>query len=559
MVWRENLSHLAGNLSRLGARRLMMLAIAGILMVAAITVAGYLLTRPSYEVLYTGLSSSDVSGIGTVLSEARIRYDVSKDGKTVKVAYGEAARARMLLAEKGLPRSAHAGYELFDNIGALGLTSFMQKITLVRALEGELGRTIQSFAGVRAVRVHIVLPRRNSFRRKAASPSASVLIRTDASFQDTTASAIRYLVAGAVPGLDISEVSVLDTNGSLLASGEDRKEAVPRRLLDLEMRVARQIRENVQSTLMPYLGAGNFQVAVAARLNTDRKSVSQTIFDPASRVERSVRDIKEKTTASNSSKTASASLDQELPDAKPASGPAQSNKERRERKERLTNYEISSRRINTISNGYDIARLSIAVVINRKSLETVTGHKLSKAEISSQEKEIADLVRTAAGLSAARGDKLKVSAIDFIQSRQPLPPLAGASLTSQLVKMLPMLVNALIVLAVTGIVIWFGVRPALKMLGAPPADEAAMAAGQIEAGPAAQLDTPEAIVLDDAALSADGSRAAAPDTESEDDLIADIMNSASNTPLKRLRQMISYDEKQAANVIREWLHEETRT
>ena len=117
------------------------------LVMAIIGVASVYLNRPAYETLYVGLERSDVNQIGLVLGEAGIGFDVASDGTTVLVPAGNTAQARMLLAEKGLPTSANAGYELFDNVGSLGLTSFMQQITRVRALEGEIARTIQSIAG----------------------------------------------------------------------------------------------------------------------------------------------------------------------------------------------------------------------------------------------------------------------------------------------------------------------------------------------------------------------------------------------------------------------------
>ncbi len=551
MDWRGNLSLLQRNLGALGQRKLLALGLAGVLMVLAVVTAGYLLTRPSFEVLYTGLDARDVSAIGAALGEARIRYDVSADGKVVKVAYGQAARARMLLAEKGLPRSARAGYELFDNIGALGLTSFMQQVTLVRALEGELARTVQDFAGIKAARVHIVLPRRGSFRRDARQPSASVLVRTDAGFQQETANAIRYLVAGAVPGLSVGRVNVLDTDGTLLASGDDREVAAPRRLVELERNVSRFIQDNVRATLMPYLGAGNFQVSVVARLNADKKSINETVYDPASRVERSVRDIKEKTSASNSSKAGSASLDKEIPQAESSGGPSRSNREQREHKERLTNYEISSRRIRTISDGYDIARLSVAVVINRKSLETVLGRKLTAQDLEQQRKEIERLVRTAAGMSEKRGDQLQVSAVDFIQSRQPLPPVRGPGLLEQAMKLLPLLIQSFVALAVVGMLIWFGVRPALRSLEQAGGEAGVLAEAEV-AGEGQAEGGDEA-----AALPGPEERQALPAGQDEepDDLAATLAEAPAERPLKRLQKLIDYDEKQAAGVIREWLRE----
>ena len=139
--------------------------VVGLAVFAMVGIGSYYLSRPQLEALYTGLSPQDVSRIGAALKEAGIAFDVNAQGTAVLVRYGQTAQARMLLAEKGLPSSANAGYELFDKLGSMGLTSFMQEITRVRALEGEIARTIQAMKGVKAARVHIVMPDAGSFRR----------------------------------------------------------------------------------------------------------------------------------------------------------------------------------------------------------------------------------------------------------------------------------------------------------------------------------------------------------------------------------------------------------
>ena len=195
----EQIQTILDNLRSLGAKRLAMLGGAAALVVATILTASLYLNRPAYETLYVGLDRNDVGQIGVVLSEAGIRYDVSSDGGSVMVATGSTGQARMLLAERGLPTSANAGYELFDNVGSFGLTSFMQEVTRVRALEGEIARTIQSIAGVKSARVHIVMPERASFRREEQAPTASVVIRADRADGMKAAVAIRHLVSAAVP------------------------------------------------------------------------------------------------------------------------------------------------------------------------------------------------------------------------------------------------------------------------------------------------------------------------------------------------------------------------
>jgi flagellar M-ring protein FliF len=209
---------LRSGLSALGARRLISMAFAGVIVFSAVAVTSYLLSQPAREVLYTGLDVQDISQIGAALEESGISFDVNAEGTAVLVEHGRTAQARMILAEKGLPKGDKSGYELFDNMGSLGLTSFMQQVTKARALEGELARTIQLIKGVKAARVHIVLPQDGTFRSLKEQPSASVVIRAEFNDGKSYAPAIQQLVAAAIPGMTRDMVSVMSTEGTVLAS-----------------------------------------------------------------------------------------------------------------------------------------------------------------------------------------------------------------------------------------------------------------------------------------------------------------------------------------------------
>ena len=261
----------------------------------------------------SGSSASDVNQIGLVLGEAGIDFDVASDGTTVLVSAGSTAQARMLLAEKGLPTSANAGYELFDNVGSLGLTSFMQQVTRVRALEGEIARTIQSIQGIKAARVHIVMAERANFRREEQEPTASVVIRASDIDAERSATSIRYLVAAAVPGLNVDKVTVLDSSGTLLAAGDDPNNTSASRSIGVERTVETQIEDNIRRALTPYLGPDNFRASVKAEVNTDTRQTEETIFDPESRVERSVQVVRANEDNSQKTAAAPASVDQNLP------------------------------------------------------------------------------------------------------------------------------------------------------------------------------------------------------------------------------------------------------
>ncbi len=542
MAFREQFERLVSNLLALGPRRLALLAAIGVAVFGLVGAAGYFLSRPTNEILYAGLDKEDVTRIGAALKEAGVGFDVSADGATVYVAYGDTARARMLLAEQGLPRAGGTGYELFDKLGSLGLTSFMQEITRVRALEGELARTIQTMKGVRAARVHLVMPDEGSFRRAKQPPSASVVLRTEGVDSALIAQAVRHLVAAAMPGMKVDQVTVLNVDGQLLASGEDGGDSGPGKMLALEKGVSDEIQTNVRRTLAPYLSLRNFQISVAVRLNTDKKETTETTYDPDSKVERSVRTDKETQSSQNTSSQQPTTVGQNVPQPNPSQGAGKQTSEESNKKEDLTNYEISSKTMSTVSNGFAIEHLSVAVLVNRPGLVATLGDKAAPEQVDKQIAEIEQLVSSAAGLRKDRGDVIKVAAVDFIDSGKELEPVPPISLTEALMRQFGSIVSALAMLGVAVLVVWVGLRPATRALiemREPPAAEGALALAGAGASPA--LDAP-------------GEPAMIGQAPREDQaLLEDWTPRRSRAPQKRLEQLIELDEAQAAAILKQWI------
>ncbi len=537
----EQADRLVKSLLGLGPRRLAALAIMGVTIFAVVILGGVYLSRPQLDVLYSGLEREDVTRIGAALNEAGIAFDVNSDGTAVLVSYGQTATARMLLAEKGLPQSANAGYELFDQMGSFGLTSFMQEVTRVRVLEGEIARTIQSLSGVKAARVHIVAPDEGSFRRVRRPPSASVVIRTETRDDASTAQSIRHLVAAAVPGMTPNEVTVLNSDGVLLASGDDTEAAAPGRLMNLEQAVSNDVRNKVRESLTPYLGLGNFQVSVTARLNTDRQQITETIYDPDSRVERSVRVVKENESSNNSSRSAATSVEQNLPDAAGPEG-GENSSSSNERREEITNYELSTKTVNTVSDGFGVENLSIAVLVNRA--QVAGGADPTEEEIARRLAEIEELVATAADVRVGRGDQIKVLAVEFAGASQQLEPVPPVGMTELLVRQLGTLVNAATIFVVALMLIWFGLRPATRAILARPAAPETPALAASERNPALALEDGHA---DDFAHAAEGS------------LIDDLTVQLKKSPRKKLEQMVRFNDEQSAAILKRWIHEGART
>lgn len=545
MPGREHAEKLWANLQELGAKRLIALALIGLATIVTVGLGAYYLSRPEQMTLYSGLDGDDVTRIGSALQDAGISYDISSDGTSVLVNHAATAKARMLLAEKGLPRGANAGYELFDDLGSLGLTSFMQEVTRERALEGELARTIQLMQGVRAARVHIVLPEKGSFRRDQQPPSASVVIRAENADDVRTADAIRHLVAAAVPGMTADKVTVLDTSGGLLAAGEDPTKASAGQLASLETMVSGRIQENIRKTLTPYLGLDNFQVSVAAELNTDRKKIAETIYDPESRTERSVRTVRENGNSQNASIQAPTTVEQNLPDQNVKADNGERSSEENARREETVNYEISSKRIETSQEGYKVERLSIAVLVDKARLNASLGGEPDQAAVDAQLKEIQQLAASSAGVDAARGDNVKVSVVDFIDGGKAMNPIPPLSVSEYLLRQSGNIINAVAILLVAGMVIWFGLRPAVASL-VPKAT------------------APKAEIADMATL-AEGAEMAGEYTDQQlltgpdhTAMLSDLNNKMNQSPLKKLESLLEFNEEQSAAILRQWLYEEER-
>lgn len=466
----EHLNRLKDNLLALGARRLALLAATALLVAGLVAGAAWWAGRPVWETLYVGLDRQDAARIGAALREAGMSFDAAADGQTIFVRAGEAPQARALLAERGLPQGASGGYELFDKLGSLGLTTFMQEVTKVRAIEGELSRSIQLLRGVRAARVHVVPADQGAFRREKRAASASVVIRGEGA--NEAAAAIRRLVAAAVPGMSVDAVTVLSADGTVLASGEDGADAGAARLRSLEREVAREAESAIRRTLSPLLGADNLQVSVAAALNLDKRRVEETIFNPDSKVERSIRVVRESQSAQNAGQGQATTIERNLPvpGPKPGGGEAKGSSEEQSKREETTNFELSSKRVQTQSDGYAIERLTAAVVVNRMSLAAVKagGDKPDAQKVGAELKEIEALVAQAMGLRVDRGDQVKIAAVDFL-APDVAPEAAAPGLTALLARNLGVILSSLAALAIVALALGFGVRPLVKALAAAPA------------------------------------------------------------------------------------------
>ena len=550
----EQITTIIANLRSFGPRRLAMMVGVTVIVFAVIGFGAYVLNKPAFDTLYVNLDRSDVNQIGLVLGDAGIDFDVASDGTTVLVAAGTTAQARMLLAEKGLPTSTNAGYELFDNVGSLGLTSFMQQVTRVRALEGEIARTIQSIQGIKAARVHIVMGERGNFRREEQSPTASVVIRASGVDGAKSAMSIRYLVAAAVPGLEADKVTVLDSSGALLAAGDDPNNTTATRSLGVERTVETEIEENIRRALTPYLGPDNFRASVKADINTDQRQTEETIFDPESRVERSVQVVKANENNTQKSAGAPASVDQNLPqpEAAPTSGPETSSAS--DRKEETTNYEMNTKKIATVSNGYSLTKMSISVVVNRARLADILGKDAKPEDVAARIADIQKMVASATGFSEQRGDLINVSAVEFIDGLDGVE-LREAGIFDSLGTHAGTMINAAAFVIVAFLVAWFGLKPMVSAI-TKSSEPAALSLPSFE-DVAATLPMPDGAM---AALPGAGPIGIGTDMMTgvpglqmgSSNSIDDLRQKIKPAPQERLARMVDLNEERSAHILRKW-------
>src|SRR5437588_4682753 len=226
--------------------------------VTLVGVFGFLILRvtsPQMTPLFTDLTVEDSTGIVKDLERQGVAYELKNDGAIIMVARDQVARVRMKLAEGGLPKGGGVGYEIFDKSDTFGATSFVQNINHLRALEGELARTIRAIERVQAARVHLVLPERPLFSRDKVEASASIVLKVRGALEAQQVRAIRHLVASAVNGLKPERVSVVDEAGRLLADGAGIDAAAgvgaEERQANLERRLREQIESNVSSVVRP--------------------------------------------------------------------------------------------------------------------------------------------------------------------------------------------------------------------------------------------------------------------------------------------------------------------
>jgi flagellar M-ring protein FliF len=399
----------------LGAARMAAMAAVTLTLIGFFSFLMIRMTTPQLVPLFTDLSMEDSAAIIKDLDRQAIPYQIKNDGTAVMVPKDKVARLRMKLAESGLPKGGGVGYEIFDKSDTLGTTTFVQNINHLRALEGELARTISSLDRVQAARVHLVLPDRPLFSRDKIDPSASIVLKVRGTLEPQQVRAIRHLVATAVSGMKPERVSVIDETGKLLADGAEPTDPLQGAGAD-ERKAAfeKRLREQVETIVSSIVGPDHARVEITADFDLNRITQTTDKFDPDGRVVRSSQTREESSTSADN-KGGPVSVGSELPGAAKPPGEAGTSDQNRKTEE-IVNYEISRTTKTEITEAGRVNRISAAVLVDgiytKDAKGVVTYQPRPKEEID----RIAALVKSAIGFDAKRGDQVEVVNLRFAET-----------------------------------------------------------------------------------------------------------------------------------------------
>lgn len=388
--------------------------------------------QPPMALLFGDLDINEAAKITAQLDAARVPYQLSAGGSAILVATDQVARTRMTLAEQGLPSGGSIGYEIFDGSNALGSTNFQQNINLVRALEGELSRTIRGIADVKAARVHLVLPQRELFSREKPQASASVLLqmRGRNRLTPTQVAAIQQLIASAVPSLTAGRISIVDNMGTLLSEGNEGGDPVTsaagkadQRRRSLEAHLSQTVEQLVERTV----GPGKVRAEVSVEMDFDRIDSSEEIFDPEGQVVRSTQTVDQSNSNRQPGSASAVSVASNLPDGQqPQAADSELNAEKRS--EETVNYEISKKVINHVREAGVVKHLSVAVLVDGMTVTDDQGQKTYQPRSADELQQLTTLIRGAVGYNAERGDKVEVVSMRFADADLPEVPASESFL-----------------------------------------------------------------------------------------------------------------------------------
>ena len=564
-------------LKNLGPLRLAAMGIVAFSLLGFFTFMTTRMTSSQMSLLYSDLDSQDSSAIARKLEAMKIPFDISPDGKTMKVSSDMVGKARMAAAGEGLPRGGSIGYEIFDQKEGFGTTTFVQNINHLRALEGELSRTISTLSSVTQARVHLVLPQRELFSRTETHASASVFLRLRAGgVAPAQVVAIQNLIAAAVPQLRTDQISIVDDKGNLLAKPKSAESVATGgggadNQGDLRLNFEQAQSRKIEDLLGQSLGFGKVRAKVSADMDFDRITTQSEIFDPESQVVRSQQTVSEESKNAEGGDGTAVTVQNNLPTGIEQSGSAGSGTNNsNNRTEETLNYEINKTVRSQVREAGQVRRQSIAVAVDGKyemekdkdGKEVKEGKQIYIPRTGEEMEQIKALVRSSVNFDATRGDTIEVINIQFqqaeAQAEQPLMDMMFGVPKEDLFHLVEILVMA----GIGVLVLLLVVRPLLNRILESASAAGASGGGNAEGGNAltggnmAQLAGPSG---SGGAMSQGLLESSGEDNALEQMIdIGKVEGRVKASSLRKIGEIVEKHPEESVGILRNWIYQETR-
>ncbi|WP_432450530.1 flagellar basal-body MS-ring/collar protein FliF [Aliiroseovarius marinus] len=545
----------------LDMRKRMVAGLAALAMFIAVIGLSRMATNTSMSLLYSGLESGAAGDVVKALEGRGVVYEIR--GGAIFVDSSKRDSLRMTLASEGLPANSGKGYELLDGLSGFGTTSQMFDAAYWRAKEGELARTIVASPLIQNARVHIGNVSSQRFRQRN-TPTASVTVTTaNGALPTAQARALKFLIASAVPGLVPEQVSVIDSRGGLVASGDEAGD-----LPSVAADRAEQMKLNIERLLEARVGFGNAVVELNLETATEQESIRERRFDPESRVAVSTDTQETNNTASDQS-SGGVTVASNLPEGDGAAGGGASNSNASETRERV-NYEVSETTREVVRAPGATKRVTVAVLVDGIRSVSDTGEETWQPRSDEEIAALTELVAGAIGFDEARGDVITIKTLEFepVETSGSAP---GSSLFGNLGLDVMALIQMAILAVVTLVLGLFVLRPIFASAsptasldqsqadGVPVLASAEGIAGPAGAAPSEGFPSADS-VPDLPALSgevADGDFLP-PQMAVVGDISFDDEDPAGDAedPVQRLRDLIAERQAETVDILRGWMEDE---
>jgi len=412
-------------------------------------------SRTDYAVLYSHLSPDDAGSILTVLQEEKIPYKVEGNGSIILVPKDKVYDVRLKLAAKGLPSGKIVGFEIFDE-PKLGITQFQEHIEYIRALEGELERTINRIDAVWSSKVNIALPKDSVFVRDTDEPKASVILRLwpGKDLTKEQVKAIIFLVSHAVPGLKPENVTVADNRGRVLSDlvQEDDTVGDTNKEIQIKRQLEKEIERKVEAILSKALGSRKVVAKASVEIETGKLEKQSEIYDPDMTAVVSERKIQEKELGVENRTAGVPGTGTNVPPVIDNQGNGQI-KRSKEKKDVTTNYDVSKTVEKRVAPIFVIKRISVGVLIDGRYKKGANGTEEFIPRSPEELKTYETLIKSVVGFDEKRGDKVTVVSVPF-----EAPPPQVEVVKTQAVPVLYFVIGGAIFVVFAGLVIFILLR-----------------------------------------------------------------------------------------------------